>query len=170
VPGRPPRVLPALAATAGVAAGAVLLLRPRSGVLAPVPVQASAYFTEAELARARGYARPQLALFAARSVVEASVLAGLVGGGGGGPPGGRVPPPPPRAGGKQGCPQQDREQPFQAASRAKSGMRFQRIGSTPPPSGGRRWAIRRFNGSGQSRKVRGFSTLDGMSSPRMNPL
>jgi STE24 endopeptidase len=78
VPGRPPRVLPALAATAGVAAGAALLLRPRSGVLAPLPVRASSYFTEAELARARGFARPQLALFAARSLVEAAVLAGLV--------------------------------------------------------------------------------------------
>ena len=78
MPGRSPRVLPALAATAGAAAGAALLLRPRSGVLAPVPVQASAYFTDAELTRARGYARPQLALYAARSAVEAAALAGLV--------------------------------------------------------------------------------------------
>jgi STE24 endopeptidase len=70
--------MPALAATAGVAAAAALLLRPRSGVLAPLPVRASSYFTEAELARARDFARPQLALLAARSVLEAAVLAGLV--------------------------------------------------------------------------------------------
>jgi STE24 endopeptidase len=78
MPGRSPRVLPALAATTGVAAGAALLLRPRSGVLAPLPVRASSYFTQAELARARDFTRPQLALLAARSVVEAAVLAGLV--------------------------------------------------------------------------------------------
>ena len=57
-----------------------------------------------------------------------------------------------------------------AASRAKSGIRFQRIGATPPSSGGSKCAIRRFSGSGQSRNVLGFATLDGMSSPRMKPL
>jgi STE24 endopeptidase len=76
--GRSSRVLPALAATAGVAAGAAALLRPRSGVLAPVPVRAGAYFTEDQLRRARAFGRPQLALFVARSLAEAGVLAGVV--------------------------------------------------------------------------------------------
>src|SRR4051794_27505742 len=74
---RRPPVAPALAASAGSAAALALLLRPRTGVLAPVPVAVGSYFSEQELRRARGFARPQLALHAARGLTATATLAAL---------------------------------------------------------------------------------------------
>ena len=61
-----------------VAEAAVLLLRPRDGVIAPVPVDPGSYFTPAELERARDYRHGQLVLFAAGTAVEAALLVWLV--------------------------------------------------------------------------------------------
>jgi STE24 endopeptidase len=72
------RVPFALAGAIAAAELAVVLLRPRSGVVEPLPVSARAYFSNAEIDRARGYRRPQLALLAASLLVEAGVLAALV--------------------------------------------------------------------------------------------
>jgi STE24 endopeptidase len=68
---------PALAA--GVAAEvARRALTPRSPVAAPVRVEVETYFSAEEIARGRRYARPQLALFLSRSVIDAAALALLV--------------------------------------------------------------------------------------------
>jgi STE24 endopeptidase len=61
-----------------VAEAAVLLLRPRDGVIAPAPVDEGSYFTPAELQRARDYRTGQLALFGAGLAIEAIVLVWLV--------------------------------------------------------------------------------------------
>ena len=61
-----------------MAEGAVLLLRPRAGVVKPAPVSASSYFSKAELHRARAFGRPQLAIGLTASLVELGVLAALV--------------------------------------------------------------------------------------------
>jgi STE24 endopeptidase len=61
-----------------VAEAAVVLLRPRGGVIAPAPVEPGSYFTPAEIDRARDFRRGQLALFGAGLVVEATVLVWLV--------------------------------------------------------------------------------------------
>jgi Zn-dependent protease with chaperone function len=61
-----------------VAEAAVLLLRPRNGVIAPVPVDPRSYFTPAQLERARDYRHGQLVLFAAGTAVEAALLVWLV--------------------------------------------------------------------------------------------
>jgi STE24 endopeptidase len=61
-----------------VAEAAVLLLRPRDGVIAPVPVDPRSYFTPAQLERARDYRHGQLALFAASTAIEAALLVWLV--------------------------------------------------------------------------------------------
>jgi STE24 endopeptidase len=61
-----------------VAEAAVLLLRPRDGVIAPVAVDPGSYFTPAELERARDYRHGQLALFAAGTAIEAALLIWLV--------------------------------------------------------------------------------------------
>ncbi|MEP6953110.1 MAG: M48 family metalloprotease [Solirubrobacteraceae bacterium] len=74
---RPPRVALAVAGAAAVAEGAVLLLRPRSGVIEPVSVEAGSYFTSAQIERARAYRRPQLVLFAASAAIETAALAWL---------------------------------------------------------------------------------------------
>ncbi|MDP9346938.1 MAG: hypothetical protein M3P44_14745, partial [Actinomycetota bacterium] len=73
----PPRVALAVVAAAAVAEGAVVLLRPRSGVIEPVPVEAGSYFTAAEIERARAYRRPQLALLGSSVAIEAAMLAWL---------------------------------------------------------------------------------------------
>src|SRR5437870_6224807 len=52
----------ALVAAIAVAEAAVVLLRPREGVLESRPVSAGSYFSAAELDRARDFRRPQLAL------------------------------------------------------------------------------------------------------------
>ena len=55
----------------------VLLLRPRSGVIEPVPVESGSYFTDAQIERARAYRRPQLMLFATSTAIELATLAWL---------------------------------------------------------------------------------------------
>jgi STE24 endopeptidase len=61
-----------------VAQAAALLLRPRDGVIAPAPVDAGSYFSQAQLDRARDFRGPQRALFLGTLVVELGVLAWLV--------------------------------------------------------------------------------------------
>jgi STE24 endopeptidase len=50
------------------------LLTPRDALPEPVAIDLRAYFTEAEIARGRRYARPQLALGIARSAVQSAVV------------------------------------------------------------------------------------------------
>ena len=57
---------------------AVVLLRPRSGVIEPAPVRTESYFSAAEIERARDYRRPQVALFGGVLAVELGLLALLV--------------------------------------------------------------------------------------------
>jgi STE24 endopeptidase len=61
-----------------VAEAAVLLLRPRDGVIAPAAVDPGSYFTPQELDRARDYRHGQLVIFGTSLVVEAVVLVWLV--------------------------------------------------------------------------------------------
>ena len=61
-----------------VAEAAVVLLRPRDGVIAPAPVDPRSYFTPEELQRARDYRHGQLVLFGAGLAVEAAALIWLV--------------------------------------------------------------------------------------------
>jgi Zn-dependent protease with chaperone function len=68
----------AVVAALVVAEAAVLLLRPREGVIAPAPVQLSSYFSAAEVDRARDYRRPQLALYGGTLLVECALLGVLV--------------------------------------------------------------------------------------------
>ena len=75
---RPRRVAVAVVAAFVVAEAAVLLLRPRDGVIAPVPVDPRSYFTSAELERARDYRHGQLVLFAAGTTIEVALLVWLV--------------------------------------------------------------------------------------------
>jgi STE24 endopeptidase len=69
-----PRLPIALAAAVAVAEAAVLIMRPRHGVIDPDPVSARSYFSEAELARARAFRRPQLALALGATLVEGGLL------------------------------------------------------------------------------------------------
>jgi STE24 endopeptidase len=75
---RPRRVAVAVVAAFVVAEAAVLLLRPRDGVIEPAPVHPGSYFTPAEIDRARDYRHGQLALFGAGLALEAVVLVWLV--------------------------------------------------------------------------------------------
>lgn len=69
------RSLPfALVAAVVVAEAAVLLLRPRDGIIAPADVSVAAYFSPAELTRARDFRGPQIWLFGARVLIELGVL------------------------------------------------------------------------------------------------
>jgi STE24 endopeptidase len=68
----------AVVAALVVAEAAVLLLRPRDGVIDPAPVRFSSYFSAAEIDRARDFRRPQLALFGGTLLVEVAVLGVLV--------------------------------------------------------------------------------------------
>jgi STE24 endopeptidase len=67
-----------VAGALGAAAAATTVLRPRARAVAPVPVEVSAYFTEDEIARARRFRRPQLALGLANVAVQGTVLAALL--------------------------------------------------------------------------------------------
>jgi STE24 endopeptidase len=61
---------------ASAAAGlATLLLRPRSGLIEPAPVEATAYFSREEIERARAYQRPQRALALAGMAIDGGALA-----------------------------------------------------------------------------------------------
>ncbi len=67
--------LPLALVAAVVAAGAAtLLLRPRGGLIDPAAVDATAYFSDAELDRARDYRGPQRAIAIAGLVVSAGTL------------------------------------------------------------------------------------------------
>ncbi len=68
----------AVAAALAVTEAAVLLLRPRSAPAEPAPVAARAYFSEAELRRARDFRRGQRRLALASAVLDTALLAGLV--------------------------------------------------------------------------------------------
>jgi STE24 endopeptidase len=72
------RVTVAVVAALGIAEAAVLVLRPRSGIIEPAPVSATSYFSPAELDRARDFRRPQLALYAGTLLVDALILVWLV--------------------------------------------------------------------------------------------
>jgi STE24 endopeptidase len=61
-----------------VAEAAVLLMRPREGIIRPTPVRATEYFTPAQMERAREFRGPQRALGLASLGVEVAVLAWLV--------------------------------------------------------------------------------------------
>jgi STE24 endopeptidase len=60
------------------AEAAVLLMRPREGIIRPAPVRATEYFTSAQIERAREFRGPQRALGLASLGVEVAVLAWLV--------------------------------------------------------------------------------------------
>jgi STE24 endopeptidase len=64
----------AIAAAVVVAEVAVLLLRPRGGVVEPAPVRAESYFSDSQIERAREYRRPQLAIYGGVLAVELGVL------------------------------------------------------------------------------------------------
>jgi STE24 endopeptidase len=68
----------AVAAAFVIAEAAVLLLRPRDGVIAPAPVDPRSYFTPDQIDRARDYRRGQLIIFGAGVAVEAAALVWLV--------------------------------------------------------------------------------------------
>jgi STE24 endopeptidase len=72
--GWPAAVLAALVATEL----AVLILRPRSGVLQAVPVRAEDYFSAHDIARARSYSNPQIWLFAGSLLAQGVLLVALV--------------------------------------------------------------------------------------------
>jgi STE24 endopeptidase len=65
----------AVGAAVVVAELAVLLLRPRDGVIEPAEVRAQSYFSDSEIDRARDYRRPQLALYGGVVAVELGLLA-----------------------------------------------------------------------------------------------
>ncbi|HEY3828526.1 MAG TPA: M48 family metalloprotease [Solirubrobacteraceae bacterium] len=67
----------ALAGALAVARAAVLVLRPRDGLIEPDPVDVGAYFEPDDIARARRYGRPQLALHAAAGALQAGLLAAI---------------------------------------------------------------------------------------------
>jgi len=68
----------AVGAAVVVAELAVVLLRPRDGVIEPAVVRAQSYFSDSEIERARDYRRPQLALYGGVLAVELGLLALLV--------------------------------------------------------------------------------------------
>ena len=71
--------LPVALVLAVVAAeAAVVLLRPRDGVIKPDPVRATSYFSQAEISRAQDFGRPQLALYGGTLAVELGLLVWLV--------------------------------------------------------------------------------------------
>ena len=75
--GRSRGVAPAVAAALVVAEAAVLLLRPRGGVLEPAPVDVTSYFSRAEIDRAKAYRRPQLVLLAGGLAIQGALLGRL---------------------------------------------------------------------------------------------
>jgi STE24 endopeptidase len=68
----------AVVAAIVVAEGAVLLLRPRDGVITPARVDVHDYFTSQQIKRARDYGRPQLALYGASLLVQGGLLVLLI--------------------------------------------------------------------------------------------
>jgi STE24 endopeptidase len=79
-PASRPREAPWPLALLGALAAArlgVLVLRPRDGLIRSDPVSVDAYFAADDIARARRYGRPQLALQAGVSLIQTGVLAGF---------------------------------------------------------------------------------------------
>jgi STE24 endopeptidase len=72
------RAAVAVGAAVVVAELAVVLLRPRDGVIEPARVSAQSYFSDSQIDHARDYRRPQLALYGAVLVTEFGLLALLV--------------------------------------------------------------------------------------------
>ncbi len=72
------RLAVAVGAAVVVAELAVVLLRPREGIIEPAPVRAQSYFSDSEIEHARDYRRPQLALYGATLAAELGLLALLV--------------------------------------------------------------------------------------------
>lgn len=68
----------AIVAAVIVAEVAVVLLRPRSGVIEPARVSTESYFSANQVQRARDYRRPQLAIYGGVVAIELGVLALLV--------------------------------------------------------------------------------------------
>src|SRR3954466_3867686 len=68
----------ALVVAAMAAGGATLLLRPRTGVIAPAPASASDYFTPRQLEQARDYHATQRKILLGSLAVEGAALALLV--------------------------------------------------------------------------------------------
>ncbi|MEA2138529.1 MAG: endopeptidase [Solirubrobacteraceae bacterium] len=68
----------AIAAAVVVAEVAVVLLRPRAGLVEPAPVRAESYFSASQIERARDYNGPQLALYGGALAIQIGVLALLV--------------------------------------------------------------------------------------------
>jgi STE24 endopeptidase len=68
----------AIVAAVVVAEVAVVLLRPRNGVIEPAPVHAESYFSASQLEHARDYRRPQLAIYGGVLAIELGVLVLLV--------------------------------------------------------------------------------------------
>lgn len=68
----------ALIAAVVAAEAAVLLLRPREGIIEPAPVRATSYFSPAQIDRAEDFRHPQLALHGAVVLAELALLALLV--------------------------------------------------------------------------------------------
>ena len=58
---------------------ATVLLRPRGGLIEPDPVDASDYFSTDDIARARRYGRPQLALHALAALIRGTLLYANIG-------------------------------------------------------------------------------------------
>jgi STE24 endopeptidase len=72
------RVLASMVLSVVAAEGGVRALRPRTQPIAPLPVDLRSYFSEQELERGVRFARPQLALGLARSMVGLGVLSAVV--------------------------------------------------------------------------------------------
>jgi STE24 endopeptidase len=68
----------AIVAAVVVAELAVVLLRPRSGLIEPAPVRSASYFSASQLDRARDYRRPQVAIYGGVLVVQLGLLALIV--------------------------------------------------------------------------------------------
>jgi STE24 endopeptidase len=68
----------AVGAAVVVAELAVLLLRPRDGVIQPAAVRAQSYFSDSEIDRAREFRGPQVAIYGGVLAVELGLLALLV--------------------------------------------------------------------------------------------
>ncbi|CAN5633098.1 hypothetical protein BH20ACT17_BH20ACT17_09770 [soil metagenome] len=68
----------ALVVAVVVAEAAVVLLRPRGGIIEPAHVRPQSYFSAQQIERARDFQRPQLVLYGGILVVELALLALLV--------------------------------------------------------------------------------------------
>ncbi len=71
------RLSVALVAAVAAAQTAVLLLRPRGGVIEPAAVSARSYFSASQIERSRAYRRPALALYGAQLAIEGALLLAL---------------------------------------------------------------------------------------------